>query len=116
MRAVELDLGMLATLAELSGWRRGEIAANLLSMSGRLLVGDPVEALSAGGEEIAPPPEEGDYPRRNEDCQQALGPGFLEIVENAVRAGWGRDEIALALVLASNRLMPGQTSRAWPTG
>ena len=47
--------------------------------------------------EIAGPPADADLSKRNLDCQFALEPAFLDLVNRAHWAGWGWIEIVIAL-------------------
>ncbi|RUW33794.1 hypothetical protein [Mesorhizobium sp. M1E.F.Ca.ET.041.01.1.1] len=46
---------------------------------------------------ISAPRHEGDYPDREIDCQEAMEPGFLAIVDCMRGAGWQRGEVMRSL-------------------
>ena len=56
--------------------------------------------------EIAGPGAEMDISGRNLDCQFALEPAFLDLVDRALQAGWGQMETVVALTdLADNYML-----------
>jgi hypothetical protein len=51
------------------------------------------------------PREEGDYPDRQLDCQEAIESKVQQVMEEVMRAGWLRDEAAAALVEVADHVM-----------
>lgn len=55
---------------------------------------------------ITPPPRPADHPDRFLDAQEAIEPALLQVVEDAVAAGWGEVEAVAAVVtVAENRML-----------
>lgn len=55
---------------------------------------------------ITPPPRPADHPDRFLDAQEAIEAAVLQIVDEAVEAGWGEVEALAAVVaLAENRML-----------
>lgn len=55
---------------------------------------------------ITPPPRPSDHPDRFLDAQEAIEPALLQVVEDAVAAGWGEVEAVAAVVtVAENRML-----------
>jgi len=53
---------------------------------------------------VKEPLRSGEYPDRFLDCQEALMPGFLVLLESAVASGWTENEAIAALIeLADSR-------------
>lgn len=48
--------------------------------------------------EVTAPKRPNGHPDRQLDCEEAMEAAFQEIAEKAIAAGWGQQEIALALV------------------
>ncbi|KQS96856.1 MULTISPECIES: hypothetical protein [unclassified Rhizobium] len=46
---------------------------------------------------VKPPQEENEYKNRSADCREALEGKIQQLVEESVRAGWSRAEVAAAL-------------------
>jgi hypothetical protein len=55
---------------------------------------------------ITPPPRPPEHPDRFLDAQEALEAAVLQIIENAVAAGWGEIEaLEAAISIAENRML-----------
>jgi hypothetical protein len=46
---------------------------------------------------VRPPKEDNEYENRAADCREALEGKVQQLVEESVRAGWSRPEVAAAL-------------------
>ena len=54
---------------------------------------------------VKAPREEGDYPDRQLDCQEAIESKVQQLMEEVTRAGWSREEAAAALVEVADHQM-----------
>lgn len=55
---------------------------------------------------ITPPPRPPEHPDRFLDAQEAMEAAVLQIIENAVAAGWGEIEaLEAAVSIAENRIL-----------
>jgi len=54
---------------------------------------------------VKSPAREGDYADRFLDCQEGLESKMQQLMEEALRAGWSREEIGTAFVEIGDRLM-----------
>lgn len=55
---------------------------------------------------ITPPPRPADHPDRFLDAQEAIESAVLDVIEQAVSAGWGEVEAVAAIVaIAENRML-----------
>lgn len=97
---------MLATLAELAGWRRKEVASGLPRMSVRLLPGGTVDGPPPSDDLVHPPPSEDDYPERDDDCEATLRPGFLRVAHDAGTVGCPAGPSSFAGKRQQARLQP----------
>lgn len=65
-------------------------------------------SLPAGGTNMQPikaPKQDGDYDDRFLDCQEAIENKIQQVMEEAIRAGWTREEAAAALVEVADLVM-----------
>ena len=54
---------------------------------------------------IKAPKQDGDYADRFLDCQEAIENKIQQVMEDAIRAGWTREEAAAALVEVADLVM-----------
>ncbi|MCV9967412.1 hypothetical protein OIU34_36885 [Pararhizobium sp. BT-229] len=54
---------------------------------------------------IKAPKQDGDYDDRFLDCQEAIANKIQQVMEEAIRAGWTREEAAAALVEVADLVM-----------